>query len=221
MRHAPKSCNIMILPFCTSVLLNCLLSSSGICQPSDGALKRRFCPLIVRVENDHRAPMRGINVRYTAADSGASASGETITTDDGIAQFCGIDPGLYDIVVGRSACHQVLVKNVSIDSPQPLQLIVTYQACIDTFVTPAACSLFLRVMDSENRPVLNAIAIGGSGALDDTAFDEGGRLITGMKLSVRRSIMISAPGYESASLLLSCSRRGDLLRHDVILSKRQ
>src|SRR5262249_23010966 len=133
----------------------------------------------------------------------------------GIADFCDLGFGLYDVTIGPPVCGQTIVRYVSIIWPDTREVRVTYHNC-HGLVTPTGCSVLLRVESSKNHPISDATVM-LERRTPSLMSDSRGRVIFLMPFDRMWGGRISRIGYRTETFTIDCQRSRSAFEKTLIL----
>jgi hypothetical protein len=177
-------------------------------QPA-ASYAQTFCSVRVKVENPYDGRPVRTEVELQEADGKVNWKP---TNHEGVAEFCDVGLGLFDIVVGGPVCGRVVIK----DWPSTLTMRVLYQNChYGGLILSGGCKLLLRVQGTQSRPIEQAIV-----NLDQIRreTDRFGRVF--LILPDQRDVVvrIAADGYEPREMVIRCDGKRRQIEETVMLN---
>jgi hypothetical protein len=159
-----------------------------------------ICSLTVKVVNPQ-------NAEVEAEIQVVESNGRTTILENelGGARFCDLGLLPVTITVGKSACNQVVLRDVPLDWPgtKTVNVIYDIEPCFVTRVPSKFCDVMIRVLDVGDRPLQEAkIHVSGSDK-PPAKTDEFGRgfvpIATGAGI-----IEIEHDGFVTGKLVINC-----------------
>lgn len=187
------------------ILASLLAAFIALVSPIVGSAASEYCAFEVRVTNPSGRPVAGVAVAIITADN-KEFSGEILTDRDGRARLCDAPMQPVTIIAGTDVCGLVAVKNISPIWPSTEHVFITFEpkSC-NHFPRPGPCTVLLRIVDEEDRPISNAAWRGqapGAPALSDRF----GRVIESVRDGGELVGTVSKEGYFPTKATASCSK---------------
>ncbi len=173
-----------------------------------------FCALRVKVLGPEGSP---VETDVVLRDETGKARQTGVSDRDGVADFCDVGFGLFDVVVGSNMCGQVVVKYLSTIWPHTRQVDVTYHNCHSN-IPPSGCEVLLRIHSTDDRPV-KGVSFTGIGMPSGSATDSYGRLMAFLLWGKRLEGVLAKPGYEAPHVSILC-QPGPMYRIEEVIHLR-
>lgn len=172
----------------------------GLLAFTCGVRAEDFCAVRVHVESEDGRTLAQVPV--TLWDPSGIRILSTVTDSSGEARICDFGFGPHRIQVGETTCHPVLIRNIWIYFPDPLDFRVRLRTCTEKPRTSGTCSLFLRIVGPRGKPVPKAL-IRTQAEQEAVTSDQAGRAFLA-SIADGSQLNVSAPGYKSETAQVSC-----------------
>src|ERR1700674_2627915 len=131
----------------------------------------------------------------------------------GIAAFCDLPFGEYDVVVGSDHCGQTELRGVRIGFRDEVTLKVSANGCPHKMFppllprgggyTPMVCGVLVRIRSGDGQPISNAVAKSANNV--DQVSDEFGRIWYALAANDKRAISVAKPAYQEKKVGLAAA----------------
>ncbi len=158
-----------------------------------------FCALRVKVLGPEGSP---VETDVVLRDETGKVRQTGVSDRNGIADFCDVGFGLFDVVVGSNMCGQVAVKYLSTIWPHTRQVNVIYHNCHSN-IPPSGCEVLLRIHSTDERPV-KGVSFTGTGMPSGSATDSYGRLMAFLLWGKRLDGVLVKAGYQASHVSILC-----------------
>ena len=176
-----------------------------------------YCSLLVRVIDSNDKAAEAI----VAVQDRNGRSVEKMSSG-GSADFCGLGILPVDVSVGSPGCNQVLIRNVPLQwgSTRNLKVVYDREPCLYDPPPVAACKILLRVVDSSDRDLGDAI-LNDSGSRHAFRSDQSGRILVRIPAGKHVRGSVEKPGYVPREIDVPCDREHMLYESRVVLEIRR
>jgi hypothetical protein len=180
----------------------CLLFLFAIATVSHAS---EYCALRVKVLRQSGVP----NQTSVALKTSSGQLLQTVRTGaDGIADFCDLGFGLFDVVIGPDVCGQVVVRFLQFNWwPHTEEVKAIYENC-HANVPHGGCDVILRVRSADGKPLAD-VSFSGQGLPPGSKSDSYGRLLGFLPWGRRIAGSLTKSGYRTEALSVACEASGD------------
>ncbi len=137
----------------------------------------------------------------------------------GIAEFCDVGLGRFDIEIGtQSRCGDLVLKAVRTVLSQTTNLHAIYNLCEHDRWPSPNCLVLIRARDSRGAPIAG-LAIESDVMRPGQRTDRLGRVATVLARKERAKFKVAHPSYEATSFEIGCPAEPEEIEKTVILQE--
>lgn len=172
------------------------------------------CALTVKLIDQRSNPIRALKLVQLFDSSGQIVGAKTAS--DGAASFCEFGFGAHTITVGGDEeCGRVEVSNLKYDPLLDQVIFVVVNHCMVANRISNGCLAYLRLVDSQGKPVLGGISVSGD---EESRSFRSSLFIHSVALGRKLEIGFRVDGYKPNKVIIDCSGL-QIIERDIVMVK--